>query len=72
MQALSDSFVGNVQLSMGFEEELNYFGTGGRTMQEIQQCDMEAICRISPHLVTLMVGTNNLCDPGTSALKVAS
>ena len=71
MQRPPVNLMGSVQLSMGLEGDLEFLGKGGRISQGIKD-DCDNICRISPHVVILMVGGNDLCNPATSALKVAS
>ena len=41
-------------------------------MSRIRSDDMQEIQRLSPHLVILMVGGNDLTSPTASALGVAS
>ena len=71
MQRPPVNLMGSVQLSMGLEGDLEFLGKGGRITQGIKD-DWDNICRISPHVMILMVGGNDLCNPATSALEVAS
>ena len=53
-------------------EDLSFLSRGGRTLNLIRENDMESVRQISPHVVILMVGGNDLSDPAMSPLKVAS
>ena len=76
VEAPPDDFLGSVQLSMGLEDssrlDLSFLSHGGRTVSRIRDTDMQEIQRLSPNLVILMVGGNDLTSPTASALGVAS
>ena len=76
LEAPLDDFLGSVQLSIGLEDalrlDLSFLGYGGRTVSGIRDKDMQEIRRISPHVVILMVGGNDLTSATVSPLRVAS
>ena len=76
VEALPDDFLGSVELSMGLDDssrlDLSFLGNGGRTVEKIRDIDLDDVRCLSPHVVILMVGGNDLCDPAKSELEVAS
>ena len=72
MEAPPDYFCGKVHYSMVLEEDLSFLGRGGRTVSLIKNNDLRDVHRISPHVVILMVGGNDLTNPARSPHEVAS
>ena len=61
-----------VDTSVEATTDITFHGVGGRSVKNISRLDLPVVQELLPHVIILMVGGNDLCDPKTSPLKVAS
>ena len=61
-----------VNLGFGIDAEVSLIGHGGRTAKTIGTLDFGKVQALLPHVIILMVGGNDLCDPNSSPLTVAT
>ena len=61
-----------VSLDMGLGANIVFHGIGGCTTEKIGLHDLQFVKDLDPHIIILMVGGNDLCDPNASPLRTAS
>ena len=61
-----------VNPGFGIDAEVSLLGHGGRTARTIGTLDFSEVQARLPHIIVLMVEGNDLYDPGTSPLTVAT
>ena len=43
--------------------EVNFYGTGGRTVEKLRQYDLTVVEQFGPNIIILEIGSNDLCNP---------
>ena len=72
MLNLPDEFLSRVYPAWADDVSVSLHGVGGRRVRDIIELDLDLVGVLSPQVVILCAGGNDLCAPGACALATAS